>query len=799
MKVPLSWLQEYININLSPEKLSHALTMAGLEVDLWEKTSLPFEGVVVGKVISKKPHPDAEKLCKAIVTDGSEEYQVVCGAPNCREGLITAFAKIGAKIQEPDGKSFKIKKSKLRGIESYGMLCSGKELQLSEEYEGILDFPETMPIGSDLADYYSDIVFEISLTPNLSYCASIIGVARDLSATLEIPFTVPEVQITENEDDPIENNITVEVHNTTSCPRYCCSMLKDVTIQPSPQWLQQRLVAAGIRPINNVVDVTNYVLLEYGHPLHAFDYNKIADKKIIVKDASKDETFTTLDGQERKLNTNDLMICDGEKSIALAGVMGGANTEMSDNSTNVLLEAAYFHPSTVRKTSKKLNLQTDSSWIFERGSDVNNVPKALKRATQLIHELAGGTIVKGIVDTAKEPFEDQIIHCRPDRINLVLGTQLSRNEIETIFKRLGFSCDHEMNITVPTYRVDISAEIDLIEEVARVYGYDNIPKKSPRYTTCNLDISPIYTFGQDIRNNLINEGLQEFITCDLISPKMADLISGSLATTEKLLKIQNPTSVEQSVLRPSLLSTMLHIVKHNQDHSNHDVMGFEVGRIYFQGEDSHKEQPVVAIVLSGKRHPHHWQEKNSDLDFFDLKGIAENLLVGLGISKPSFVGSQFENFHPGRQASIMVNGINLGIIGEVHPSTTKTVDVDGRVFFAELNLCDLLEVRRSEPIITELPIFPASERDWTITLENSVSSQEVLNVIENTKTKFLEQTSIKDIYQSDKIEKEYRNITFNFVYRNNKKTISLKEVEKEHNQITDNVLQKFKNNIKLKV
>lgn len=794
MKISLSWLKEYIDIDISPAELADALTMAGLEVDCWEQVKPSFEGVVVAEVLEVSPHPNADKLCQATVTDGENQYHIVCGAPNCRKGLITALAKTGAQLQDTDGNTFKIKKSKLRGVESEGMLCAGDELNISEDDSGILEITG-LKVGTDLAQLFSDTIFEISLTPNLSYCNSVIGVARELSAILDKPLKYPQVEISDNLGEHVGDTTSVTIENFQDCPRYTCRVIKDVSMTSSPLWLQQRLISADIRPINNIVDITNYVLLEYGHPLHAFDYDTLSNHQIIVKNAHDDMKFTTLDDQERSLYDDTLMICDGEKPIAIGGVMGGANTEINATTKNVLLESAYFAPSSIRRTSKKLSLSTDSSHIFERGTDPNNIVKALDRAASLIQQLGNGKVAEGIIDVKEGTFTEKIITCRLSRVNKILGSQISISEVEAIFKRLNFGVEYQnqdtLSVHVPTYRVDIGLEIDLIEEVARIYGYNDLPKKQPMYKSCDLATAQIHTFENTIRDYLLREGLQEFVSCDLISPKAAQLVNASFTTSEKLVIVKNPKSAEQSTLRPSLLPSLLQIAKNNQDHNNHDVMGFEIGHVYFQDDDEYKEYPMVAVVLAGKNIPQNWKDKPREVDFFDLKGIIENLFSGMAIQEVSFETSQFDNFHPGRQASIMVNDLRVGILGEIHPSTNKAMGIDGRVFFAELNLQDLFNVKKATKKISSPPTFPGSERDWTISISKNLAVQEILNLIKETPSSLLESASLIDVYEGDKVAQNYRNVTFHFAYRDKNKTISFEEVEAEHNMIVDKITKTF--------
>jgi phenylalanyl-tRNA synthetase beta chain len=796
MRFPLSWLKEYISINRSPQAIAKILTMAGLEVESMETVLPSFSDVVVGKVLTVEKHPNADKLCVATVTDGKESYQVVCGAPNCRTGLKTAFARVGATLQDDGGKEFKVKKTKIRGVESSGMLCSTKELKLGDDQDGILEFEEEMSIGVDLAELHSDIIFEIGLTPNLGHCANLIGIARELSAATEEPIRYPEITLKEDHQ-VITELADVKVKDFAKCPRYACRVVKDVTLGPSPYWIQSRLIACGLRPINNVVDITNYVLLEMGQPLHAFDYDRLEGHQIVVRGAAEGERFITLDEKERLLTSQDLLICDQAKGVALAGVMGGRNSEVSNTTQNVLIESAYFQPSTIRKTSKRLGLQTDSSRRFERGCDPNQVLRSLDRAAMLMQRIAGGKVVKGVIDVKEHDFPEKTIHCRLNRINQILGTHLGISEVEGIFQRLGMPCKWDgqvaFSIKVPTYRADIQGEIDLIEEVGRVYGFDNITRAPSYYQSSSIPHTPLFLFEREMRSRLIAEGLQEFLTCDLIGPAQAEIVQDTIMPRDFTIQVLNPVSIEQSVLRTSLLPGLLNLVKYNFDHQNHQIGGFEVGRVHFKEGNQYKEQPVVGIVLTGHSQPHAWDQKSRDYDFYDLKGIIENVLREIGIEDFSFKPGTLSIFHSGRQAAIYVGSLEVGSMGEVHPTIQRKLDVPQRILFAELNLQDLFQVRQLGIKMKPLPIYPSSTRDWTVSLSEEIPIQDVFAMIHKSSSSLLEEVSLVDIYRSEKLGKNVKNVTFHFVYRDKEKTISQEAVDAEHARLTTDSLNTIKN------
>ncbi len=796
MKLSLNWLRDYIQVDLSPAEIAKILTLAGLEVESIETLSGGFEGVIVGEVLQVEKHPNADQLCIANVSDGRDTYQVVCGAPNCRVGLKTAFAPIGATLIDAEGIKYKIKKTKLRGVESSGMLCSADEIGLSdEEQKGIIEFNGEMKVGEDLAALLTDTVFEIALTPNLGHCNCVVGIARELSAQIGEPFVLPSINLAEDQSLHTPGLIRIDVEDVKRCPRYACRVIKDVKVGPSPEWLKQRLKACGIRPINNIVDITNFVFWEIGQPLHAFDYDRIAKNKIFVRTACEGESFITLDDKTRLLTSEDLLICDAEKGIAIAGVMGGKNSEVESQTQNVLLEAAYFNPQSIRKTSKRLGLQTDSSKRFERGADPNAVLWALDRAAMLIQNLAGGKIAQLPLDIKKQSFPEKKIECRLSRTNALLGTHLAVSEVENVFKRLGFTYSWDGKdtffITVPTYRVDISNEIDLIEEVARIYGYDNISCPSPTYKNSNIPHAPLFIFERVLRERMISEGLQEFLTCDLIGPSILDVIGQNPEDLE-VIKVMNPISIEQSILRTSLLPGLLQLIKYNVARQNNNICGFEIGRIHFKYADQYKEQTVVGIALTGQAQQHEWDSKPRDFDFYDLKGIIENILKELRIYDVIFKTNDLKTFHTGRQTGIFVGSLEIGSMGEVHPSIIRRLDIAQRVYFAELNLHDLIQTHQVDYVMQEVPIYPGSERDWTVTVQEETPVQEIFDRIHSVSSNLLKKVNLLDIYRSEKLGAGLKNVTLRFVYRDDKKTISQDIVDAEHARIMKETINKLK-------
>ena len=795
MKVPISWLKEFLDFNLTPQEVAEALTLAGLEVDGIEMSPLDFSGVVVGFIVEESKHPHADRLHVATVTDGVESFQIVCRAPNCRAGIKTAFAKIGATLKDESGKEFKIKRSKLRDVESFGMLCSAEELGLDADHDGIMELPEAWKTGESLASFYSDPILEISLTPNLGHCMSIYGVARELSAILNLPLKKPVGSLQE-EGAPIEKKVRVSLIDKRQCPRYSCRLVENIQVAASPEWLKKRIESVGMRSVNNVVDIGNYVMLEFGQPLHMFDADLVEELHITVSSQTRFSSLKTLDGVEREIPPEALLICDGSKPLAFAGVMGGISSGVTEKTHSVLIEAALFTPQSIRKTTRLLSLRSDSSQRFEKGVDPNGMIMALNRAASLLQEIAGGVVAQGVIDEKAHVFEPKKITCRINRVNELLGTRLSLGEVQGIFGKLGFpivaETAHSLTVAVPTFRNDIGIEVDLIEEIARIYGYNNIPRSPPLHTSSTILPAPMYMMEKIARDRLIAEGLQECVTCDLISPEQAEMSIENALSKESLICVLQPSSIDQSVLRPSLLPGLLQVVKHNRNHSNDNLSLFEIGRIHFKDGEDFKEFSTAAVMITGESSPYHWDPKPKEVDFFDLKGIMENFLISLHIGEVEFVPSHLHNFHPGRQASIKIGKQMIGVLGEVHPGHIQKLDIGQRVYFAEINLHDILQLAPKLGVVAEINPFPGSERDWTITVPDEMSIAQLLNIIQESGSRLLERIHLLDLYKSDQIGQDKKNVTFRFFYRDQKKTIAFETVEKEHERLTQAAAQKLK-------
>lgn len=799
MKVPFFWLKEYIPLSLSVEEVDRILTLLGLEVEGITRTPSSFTGVVVGEVVSAVKHPQADRLQVATVTDGKEAYQVVCGAPNCRAGLKTAFAKIGAKLLDStSGKVLTIKKSKLREVESFGMLCSPEELGMSGP-EGILELPQDAPLGDPLADILNEPILEISVTPNLGHCLSMIGIARELGAQQKMTVHIPQASPREDDSKPIEKQIQVILEAEDACPRYSARYLYNVAVGPSPEWMKKRLEGAGLKSINNIVDIGNYVMLETGQPLHMFDAAKISGGKIIIRKAAQEGEFTTLDGALCKYPASTLLINDEKGPLAIAGVMGGLDSAITPETKAIVIESAHFDPATVRRSSKQTGFRSESSYRFERGTDIGGVVDALNRAAWLVSDLAGGTAAKGIIDKCPAGIHPRIIPCRIDRANALLGLTLSQNEIRELFVRLGMSISKEttglLHVTVPTYRNDIRVEIDLIEEVARLYGYNNIPRPLVRHTSATFPDAPIFTFENLVRSFLLQEGLQECVTCDLISPEQSSIAEKQGIGNDTIIPVLQPSSVDRSVLRHSLLPGLLQVVKLNQDQGVFDVAAFEVGKIHFKEKDQFQEQLMASVVLCGKNRPYYFNPQPADWDFFDLKGIYENLFSHLRLPPFHFVPSHLMAFHPFRQARISFKDQITGTIAEIHPEVLRSHGIKQRVFFAEIDLHDLFPLCKRDWQVQPLPSFQGSERDWTLTLKDQMPIAELFSAIRGSASPLLSSFFLLDIYKSEQLGKEKKNVTIRFSYRDPAQTIAMETVEKEHAHLMQRVAEKIRDHV----
>lgn len=798
MKITYNWLKEFVDFDHSPDQLAALLTMLGLEVEAMESLGGGMDDVIVALVEEKRQHPNADKLSLCRVNNGTQVLDVVCGAQNFKQGDTVVLASIGATLPG----DFKIKRSRIRGEESCGMLCSERELGLSDESAGIIVLPaDIAPLGTPVfsALGLKDTMFEIGLTPNRADCLSVLGIAREVAAKLGLQVKYPSSSVAES-DARVESVISVSVEDAELCPRYAARYISGCSIAPSPEWLVKRLKAIGIRSINNVVDVTNLVMMELGQPLHAFDCDRLAGKKIVVRRAGEGEQFTTLDDQQRILTSADLVICDAERPVALAGVMGGLNSEIEDATTSILLESACFKPAAVRKTSKRLGLHTESSHRFERGIDVGGVTRALDRAAALIVELSGGSLAQGSLDVYPGKAEPTTILFRPERANSLIGIELQREEILDILKRL--ECilsegpDGTVAVTPPSYRIDLEREIDLIEEVARLNGFDRIPSTMPIARVVSDRPSRHQQLEKRVREILVNHGMNEIINFSFTAPDAAGkLMLAQDDHRRASIKLANPLVDEQSAMRTSLLPGLLETVARNINFRSLDLKLFEMRRVYLPvvGDLMPREPVFVVGALTGSRDGEGWSCANEPVDFYDAKGIIENLLNLLNIVSVTWVPDMPEPYlHPGKSCSIFAGRERIGTLGELHPTVQENFGLEKTLYCFELDFEKLVKLSRSKLEITAPSRFPDSTRDIAILAPDEMEFEKIIGCVNNVKAKEIENVTIFDVYRGTGIPEGYKSIAIRVRYRSYDRTLADDEISTLHKKVTDGLVSRLK-------
>ncbi len=795
MKVPLKWLKEFVDVTLPSTELAERLTMAGLEAKEIQVIGGKWENVVVGQIVAVNPHPNADRLRLPTVSVGTEQQTVVCGAPNLNIGDKVAFAYVGAElIDGHTGQSARLQKAKIRGVESSGMVCSEKELGISDNHEAIIVLPADAPIGMPLADYMGEVVFDLDVTPNRPDCLSVIGIAREVAALTGQSLKSTEVSYKETEIS-IDQQISVEIADPDLCSRYCASLITGVRIAESPPWMQQRLLACGMRPINNIVDVTNYVMLELGQPLHAFDHEKIRDKKIIVRRATDGEIIVSLDGVERTLSRDMLVIADAARAVAIAGVMGGANSEVTEDTTSILLEAASFNPTSIHYTGRQLVLPSEACMRFERGIRPELTIPALKRATQLMVELSGGKAAKGVADVYPGKREPEQIKLSTDAVKRHLGVEFSLEQITSALTLLGFDCQpaaaaSEVLVTAPYWRSDISQAVDLIEEVARIIGYDKIPTTMLSQAIPSQNPAPILSLERKIRDRLVGYGFQEVITYSLSSLEALNKLMPKTHSTEPApIRLANPMTAEQEYLRPTLQANLLAGLMTNRRHEEGGIRIFELGKIYLpRKNDLPSESKVLCGLLSGARREISWQGDGGLIDFFDAKGVVEDLLNQLGVDI-SFEKSEDESLHPAKQAAITVGGKRVGLVGELHPKAAEAFDISETVHLFEINVTDLVPFTTGHKMFQSIPRFPATVRDIALIVDTSVSHQQVIDIIKA--VKLVNQIAIFDVYSGKQVPPGKKSLAYRITYQSPGRTLTDDEVNKIQEQILKKLSQQL--------
>jgi phenylalanyl-tRNA synthetase beta chain len=817
MKVTYNWLKQYIDFDWTPDELAERLTMLGIEVEGIQKLGGEFEGVVVAQVITRDRHPNADKLSLCRVNDGKGERQIVCGAQNFKAGdkvpLILPGASLPAKPGEPP---FTIKVGKIRGVESHGMMCSPQELGLGDVVEGLLILREDARVGQPFAEYLgrsgSDVVYDLEITPNRPDLNSLIGIAREIGAITGNPLKLPQVKLTET-GNPVAQSVAVRIEDPELCPRYTARVIRGVKIGSSPDWLRGMLEKVGVRSISNVVDVTNYVMLETGQPLHAFDYhllsksNKDACPAIVVRRASQGEKFKTLDGQERNLTEHMLLIADETKAVALAGVMGGQNSEINDKTVDVLVESACFKPQNIRATSKKLELRTESSYRFERGADVGICDWASQRAAQLILETAGGTLANGVVDAYPSPAKPKEIRLRHSQTDAVLGIAIPPDRQIESLRRLGLqaaggsaapatgSGSQTTVFAIPSFRVDLKREIDLIEEVARLYGVDKIPATAPRGAIGANPYDAVHDHLAEARRILTGLGLSEAQGQTLIADA-----SSRLVVKEGQVPLANPLSSDMNVLRPSLLPGLLDALRHNLSRKTYDVALFEVGRVFRvaqaaapAGSAATLEERRVAIALTGQRNPLFWSgdEREAKFDIYDLKGLVEEFLEQFGVRGVTYARRPDSTALFLESATVQLGRFPLGELGQLLPPLARQYDLRDPVLLLELNLDTLLARRNPAKSFRPLPAFPAIRRDIAMILPEATTHEAILQVVKQAKPANLEAAELFDVFRGKNVPAGQKSMAYAFTYRSAEKTLTDAEVNAAHEKLVAQLKQKL--------
>lgn len=807
MNISFNWLNEYINLqDYTPDDLADKLTMAGIEVEDIKGTGTDIpEGVIVAEILERKPHPDAEKLSICRVNTGSEELQIVCGADNCDAGVKVPLATVGTVFLD-NGKKFKIKKSKLRGVESMGMLCSGKELAIDNNHDGIMHLATNAVVGKSLKNQLeSDTVYEVEITPNRPDWLSHWGVARDLSALIKQPAKLPAIpELTPDYLEDTDNLVTVKDFGL--CPRYTARIIRGVKITESPEWMKKHLISIGMRPINNVVDITNYVMMELGHPMHAFDLKYLEGEKIIVRRAEKGEKIITLDGEEHELDNSNLVICDAKKPVALAGIMGGEHSGVEENTVDILLESAVFQTSNIRATSKKLKIASDSSFRFERGVDWEMCETASNRATALILELAGGKLKTELVDLKTKPPEIPVTKCRFEKIRSILGVNIPNKEITDIFTGLGLEVNEidkeKAVVTSTSYRLDVFREADLAEEVARIHGIDKLPPMEAKAQSGGSLYEDSYIRLETVSNELISLGLNSCMNYSLIHKDRA-LTDARFAEAD-LKKLKNPISLELACLRPSLFAQMLETVERNVARQNHNLALFELGRVYCANPAIFPEERLECVIaLTGCKHPERYSDEKQNLyDFFDLKGLLE---AWMDIRKENCEFRKLSdersknNFKSGNAAELIIGNQSVAMFGEVAPKLTKGMRLNAPLFVALIKLDKFCKQQQDENAdgskqvkLKPIPPYPSTTRDVAFIADSGLENAEIVETIAQAKVKNLEKIELFDIFEDEKaIGKNKKSMAYSLTFRNSERTLTDKEVNKAHEKLRNFLASKL--------
>jgi phenylalanyl-tRNA synthetase beta chain len=786
MKVSAKWLKDYVNINQPLSELARRLAMAGTEVKGLQVVGGNWQGIVVGQIITVKPHPNADRLRLVTVDLATGQKTVVCGAPNLNPGDKVAFACVGAElIDGHNGEKAILRQARIRGVASSGMVCSERELGISASHQGIMVLPAETRVGATLADVLGGTILDLEITPNRPDLLSVIGVAREVAALTGQPVSLSEVSY-KTSGQPVAEQISVEIAAPDLCPRYCASLITGLKIAESPEWLKQRLAACGMRPINNIVDATNYVMLEYGQPLHGFDYDKIRGKKIIVRRANGGEIIESLDGSERTLSSDMLVIADAGRAIAIAGVMGGANSEVGGRTTSVLLEAASFNPASIHYTSSNLRLTSEASQRFERAIRPELTLPAIRRATRLILQLAGGQAARGRIDVYPGKQEPEPILLSAARVKRLLGVEFRPQQIAATLTSLGFelkntSSASEFLVTAPYWRSDINLEADLIEEVARVIGYDQIPTTMLSSSLSRQNPNPILGLKQKIKQGLTGYGFQEVITYSLTGKEILEKVWQSRSLEPAPIRVANPMTADQEYLRTTLRGSLLAALAANMRHEDGDIRLFELGRVYLARDNDLPDEPeVLCGILSGSGLEKTWHNQAQPFYFFDAKGLVEGLLAQLGVTA-SFGKSSDNGLQPGKQAAVAIDSAKLGVVGQLHPVVASAFEIPGIVYLFEIYLAALLPHAVVHKAFKQLERFPAVVRDMALVVDAGVSHQQVLDVIGG--FSLVNKVTLFDVYTGKQVPPGKKSLAYRLSFRSASHTLTDKEADRVQRQI----------------
>ena len=790
MLISLNWLKQYIDLDgIEINEMENALTMIGQEVEKIDIVGGNLDKVVVAHLEEVKKHPNADSLTLCKVNNGKEILQIVCGATNHKTGDKVALAQVGARLKE----DFTIKKGKIRGEESNGMLCSEDELGIGSDKDGIIILPEDAPVGVPFKDYLgiNDTVFELEITPNRPDCLSHIGIARELSAYYGKELKYPETEIKNEIEEKTSDNVKVTIEDSNLSRRYVTRILKNVTVKESPKWLKERIESVGLRSINNIVDVSNFILMEMNHPNHVFDLDKIEGNEIKVKSAVKGDKLVTLDEQERELEDGDIVICDNKKILALGGVMGGLDSEVTDNTKNILLEVAQFNPQNVRKTSRRLTLSSDSSYRFERGIDVEDSIKVINRLANLIQEVAGGEILNGYVDVYPVPYENKVAELNFERLNRFVGKVIPREKVIEILRNLEIDVKDNgetLTLTAPSYRGDLELEQDYFEEVIRMYGFDNIENILPRVDINKNSTLDTTKLTDRVKTICASVGLKEVINYSFIPKDALQKLKFTGVSEDKLIDISNPITEDFVTMRPTLLYSLIKNAKDNMNRNVSNIRFFEVSRTFEKAEELAKEDIKVGIILAGENDKTLWNPKPVHYDFYDLKGIVEEIFSKLKFQSFSIKRSVQTEFHPGRSADIFVGKEYIGSFGEIHPDVLENFGLNKKtVLVAEFNI-ELIKKYINKPFVYQgIVKYPAVPRDLALVMNENILVGDVLKTIEKIDKK-VEKVELFDIYQGIGVEPGKKSVAISILLRDNSKTLE----EKEINDIIDKILAKMK-------